>query len=220
MSGHLRFALAGFPIQVHWSFFLVAALLGFNNDLRVLLVWVGVVFVSVLLHEMGHALVARRFGMHPEISFYGMGGLTSWRPGRGLTRGESILVSLAGPGVGLLLGAVVWGITSIEMPELNPLGRYALGSLLWVNIVWSVFNLLPILPLDGGNVMRSLVHILKGGVDDRLPRQISVALAAACAGVALLYGMTFAAIVAGYFAFSNYQALRGMPMPSFPGMKP
>ena len=215
----MRFTLAGFPIQIHWSFFLVAALLGFNNDLRILLVWVGVVFVSVLLHEMGHALVGRRFGMHPEIFLYGMGGLTSWQTGRRLTRGQSILVSVAGPGAGLLLGAVVWGITLIDMPELNPLGRIALRSLLWVNIMWSVLNLLPVLPLDGGNVMRSLVHILKGGVDDRLPRQISVAVAATGTVAALLYGMTFAAIFAGYLAFSNYQALRGMPMPIFPGVR-
>ena len=215
----LRFTLAGFPIQIHWSFFLVAALLGFSNDLYVLLVWVGVVLVSVLLHEMGHALVGRRFGMQPEIFLYGMGGLTSWRTGRRLTRGQSILVSVAGPGAGLLLGAVVWGIMLIDMPELNPLGRMALRSLLWVNIIWSVLNLLPILPLDGGNVMRSLVHILKGGVDDRLPRQISVAVAAVGAVAALLYGMTFAAIFAGYLAFTNYQALRGMPMPMFPGLR-
>ena len=107
----------------------------------------------------------------------------------------------------------------IDMPELNPLGRMALRSLLFVNIMWSVLNLLPILPLDGGNVMRSLVHIFKGGVDERLPRQISVAIATAGVVAALLYGMTFAAIFAGYLAFSNYQALRGMPMPIFPGVK-
>lgn len=215
----LRFTLAGFPVQIHWTFFLVAALLGFSNDLRVLLVWVAVVFVSVLLHEMGHAFVGSRYGMHPEILLYGMGGLTSWRTGRRLTRVQSILVSVAGPAAGLLLGAIVWGITMIDMPDLNPLGRMTLRSLLWVNIMWSVLNLLPILPLDGGNVMRSAVHILKGGADERLPRQISVAVAAAGAGVALMYGMTFAAIFAGYLAFSNYQALRGMPMPIFPGMR-
>lgn len=219
MSGQMRFTLAGFPVQIHWSFFLVAALLGFSNDLYALLVWVGVVFVSVLLHEMGHALVGRRFGMHPEISLYGMGGLTSWRTGRRLTRAQSILVSVAGPGAGLLLGALVWGVMLIEMPELNPLGRMALGSLLFVNILWSVLNLLPILPLDGGNVMRSLVHISRRGVDERLPRQISIAVAATGAVAGLLYGFTFAAIFGAYLAFSNYQALRGMPMPGFPGMR-
>jgi len=215
----MRFALGGFPIEIHWSFFLVAALLGRSRDLYVLLTWVGVVFVSVLLHEMGHAFVGRRYGMHPEILLYGMGGLTSWRTGRRLTRAQSILVSVAGPAAGLLLGAIVWGITMIDMPDLNPLGRMTLRSLLWVNIMWSLLNLLPILPLDGGNVMRSAVHIFKGGVDERLPCQISIVFAAAAAGAALMYGMTFAAIFAGYLAFSNYQTLRGMPLPIFPGLK-
>ncbi len=215
----MRFALGGFPIEIHWSFFLVAALLGRSRDLYVLLTWVGVVFVSVLLHEMGHAFVGRRYGMHPEILLYGMGGLTSWRTGRRLTRAQSILVSVAGPAAGLLLGAIVWGITMIDMPDLNPLGRMTLRSLLWVNIMWSLLNLLPILPLDGGNVMRSAVHIFKGGVDERLPCQISIVFAAAAAGAALMYGMTFAAIFAGYLAFSNYQTLRGMPLPIFPGLR-
>lgn len=215
----MRFALGGFPIEIHWSFFLVAALLGRSRDLYVLLTWVGVVFVSVLLHEMGHAFVGRRYGMHPEILLYGMGGLTSWRTGRRLTRAQSILVSVAGPAAGLALGAIIWGITMIDMPDLNPLGRMTLRSLLWVNIMWSLLNLLPILPLDGGNVMRSAVHIFKGGVDERLPLQISIAFAAAAAGAALMYGMTFAAIFAGYLAFSNYQTLRGMPLPIFPGLK-
>ena len=215
----LRFTLAGFPIQIHWLFFLVVALLGRTYDLRILIVWIGVGFVSVLLHEMGHAFVGRRYGMHPEILLYAMGGLTSWRTARRLTRGQSILVSVAGPCAGLLLGTAVWGITLIEMPELNPLGRIALDDLLRVNIFWSVLNLLPILPLDGGNVMRSLVHISRGGVDERLPRQISIAFAAAGAVAGLLYGWTLAAIFGAYLAFSNYQALRGMPMPTFPGLR-
>ena len=76
----------------------------------------------------------------PKISLYGMGGLTNYRTGRSLTRQRSILVSLAGPAAGLLLGAIVWGITRIPMPELNPFGRLALFNLLIVNIFWSIFE--------------------------------------------------------------------------------
>jgi Zn-dependent protease len=216
----MRFSLAGFPIDVHWSFLLVAALLGLgSNDLRIIVTWVGIVFVSVLFHELGHAVVARRYGLSPEISLYGMGGLTTYRTGRRLSRARSIFVSLAGPGAGLLLGGVVWGITQIPMPELNPIGRIALLNLLFVNIAWSILNLLPILPLDGGSVMRSLVHMIRGNADDRLPRQISVAVAAAGGVAGFMTGNTFAAIFAGYLALINYQALRGMPMPVFPGMR-
>lgn len=215
----LRFNLAGFPVAIDWLFFLVAAFLGFSFDLRFLLAWVAVVFVSVLLHEMGHAYMGRRYGMHPEILLYAMGGLTSWRTGRRLTRGQSILVAVAGPAAGLALGACVWAITLIDMPELNPLGRFTLYQLIWVNVVWSILNLLPILPLDGGNVMRSFVFIARGGVDERLPRQISIAFAGAGAVAALLKGMMFAAIFAAYLAFFNYQYLRGSPIPSFTDLR-
>lgn len=214
-----RFTIAGFPIEIQWPFFLVAALLGLNNDLRLLLIWIGVVFVSVLLHEMGHAVVGRHYGMQPQILLYALGGLTSWQSGRRLSRGQSILVSLAGPVAGLSLGAIVWAITQIPMPELNPLGRVALYQLLIVNIFWSVLNLLPILPLDGGNVMRSIVHIVKGGVDERLPRQISVAAAGGAAVLAIAIGWTFGAIFFAFFAITNYQAMRGVPMPTFPGTR-
>ena len=209
----MRFTLFGFPIRIHWLFFVVAALLGLTDSLSYLLVWIGVVFVSVLLHELGHAYVGRRYGMHPEISLYAMGGLTSWRTGRRLSRGQSILVSVAGPRIAL--GLCVWGITQVEMPELNPLGRFALRSLLFVNVFWSIVNLLPILPLDGGNIMRSFVHIARGGVDEKLPRQISIGFAAGLAVLAFLNGMTFAAIFALYLAFFNYNYLRGTPIPSF-----
>lgn len=218
-SGTLRFSLIGFPIQIHWSFFLIAALLGFSNDLRILATWVGVVLISVLVHEMGHAVVGRRLGMHPEILLYGMGGLTSWRTGRRLTRGQSILVSVAGPAAGLTLGAMVFGINQINMPDLNPLGRITLNYLLWVNIVWSIFNLIPILPLDGGNVMRSIVHIARGGADERLPRQISIAVAGAGLVAAFMVGQQFLALFAGYLIFVNYQALKGMPVSIFPGLR-
>lgn len=215
----MKFTFAGFPVDVHWSFLLVAALLGIrNNDLRILLIWVSVVFVSVLLHELGHAVIARRYGLQPSISLYGMGGLTKFRSGPRLTRSRSILVSVAGPGAGLLLGGVAWGITQIPMPELNPFGRLALYYLLVVNVFWSILNLLPILPLDGGSVMRSLVHIVKGRADDRLPRQISVAVAAAAGVAAFVTGNTFGAIFAAYLGVTNYQAMRGIAMPTFPGM--
>ena len=105
------------------------------------------------------------------------------------------------------------------MPELNPLGRFAIDWLIWVNVFWSIINLLPVLPLDGGNIMRMLVHISRGGADERLPRQISVAFAAALAVYALLTGRTFGAIFAAYLAFFNYQYLKGAPVPSFTDLR-
>ena len=214
----MRFHLAGFPVYVHPSFFIVVALLGLGlGDIRLIFIWVAVVFVSVLVHELGHALAGRSFGLVPEILLYSMGGLTSWRAGGRLSRGQSILVSLAGPGAGFLVGALVWGFAGLDVVPLTPLGDYVIGNLLWVNIGWGIVNLLPMLPLDGGNVMRSLIQIARGRPDERLPRQISIVVAAGLFVLALVSGMTWGALLAAYFGYMNYQALTGQG-PGIPGL--
>ena len=214
----LKFRLGDFPIEVHPSFWLVAALLGLrSNDLTYILVWVSVVFVSVLVHELGHAAVGRQYGLRPSIMLYAMGGLTSWQSGRGLSRIQSIYVSFAGPAAGLALGLAFWGISRFDLPTLSQPGRWALALLIWVNIVWSMLNLLPILPLDGGNIMRTVVHIVRGP-DERLPLRISIAFAALGAFLAMVYGQLFMALLAAFFAYNNYQRLTGAGAgPMFPG---
>jgi hypothetical protein len=216
---NLRFRLAGFPVEVHPSFFIVAVLLALGRtDVRLILVWVGVVFVSILIHELGHALAGYSFGLSPRIYLYAMGGLTSWSTGRSLTEPRSILVSLAGPGAGLLVGSLVWTLVWSRPFELTLLGEVAARDLLWANVGWSLLNLLPLLPLDGGNVMRSVVHLSKGYRSDRLPRQISVVVGGAAAVLALAYGMMWAAFLAAWLAYGNYAALKGSPTATLPGM--
>ena len=104
----MRFRLAGFPVEIHPSFFILAVLLGLGaGDVRLILLWVAVVFVSILTHELGHAIVGRSYGLQPQIRLYSMGGVTSWSSGRRLTPRQSILVSLAGPAAGLALGGIL-----------------------------------------------------------------------------------------------------------------
>ncbi len=214
----MRFQLAGFPVEVHPSFLIMSVLLGLGrSDLGLILLWVAVVLLSVLVHELGHAYAGRAFGMYPTILLYSMGGLTSWRTDRSLSPGQSIVVSLAGPGAGLLLGSLVWGLSSAGVVELTGLGQIAIEDLLWVNVAWSIINLLPLLPLDGGNVMRTIVHVVRRRRDDRLPRQISMAVGGLAFVAALFYRMTWSALLAALFAYSNYAALKGTSGPMFPG---
>ncbi len=71
----MRFRLAGFPVEIHPSFFILAVLLGLGaGDVRLILLWVAVVFVSILTHELGHAIVGRSYGLQPQIRLYSMGG--------------------------------------------------------------------------------------------------------------------------------------------------
>ncbi len=216
----MRFRLAGFPVEIHPSFFILAGLLGFRlGDLRLILLWVVIVLVSILVHELGHAMFGRSYGLQPQIRLYSMGGVTSWSSGRGLTPRQSILVSLAGPAAGLALGGIVYGFSVLEPIELTRMGDIVVGQLLFVNIVWSILNLMPIVPLDGGNVLRSLVHMYRGQRDERLPAMVSMVIAAGLFALALSRGMTFGAMMAAWLAYANYQTFRGETYgASFPGM--
>jgi Zn-dependent protease len=198
--------ILGIPVRIHPTFFLVAALLGARPgaSLASVSVWIAVVFASVLLHELGHAWTARWFGYRPRIELHAMGGTTLWG-GAPVTPGRRLLISLAGPLAGLLVGALVWGL----LPEagLQGLARETVLAVLWVNVGWGVLNLLPVLPLDGGNVMASILDGLTGGRGERPARIASFLLAAAGLVVALLARQLWASFLAGLFAWWNLRAI-------------
>ncbi len=196
--------LLGIPLRIHPTFFLMAAVLGARPgaDVTAVLIWIGVVFASVLLHELGHALAARAFGYRPRIELHAMGGTTLWG-GAPVTPLRRLVVSLAGPFAGLAVGAIVWVI-----PDAGLTGRAAeaVHAILLVNVVWGLLNLLPILPLDGGNVMASILDGLTGGRGERPARIASFLLAGAGLVLALLAGQIWAALLAGIFAVGNLRA--------------
>ena len=107
----LKFFLFGIPVRVHPAFWIVGLLLGYQKgDLRLTFIWLVVLFVSILVHEMGHALTARKFGWPPNILLYHFGGLAMFQPTFGWSRKRSILISLAGPGAGFLLYGLTLGV--------------------------------------------------------------------------------------------------------------
>jgi len=154
----MRFSLFGTPIRVNFTFPLVVIGLSLlsTRDPRLIAGWLALVTVSVIVHEFGHVAALRAFGYRPEVSLVAMGGLTSTEQSGALSHWRSILVSVAGPVAGILLGV------SIEL-ALSPYdGRSVdlLASASWiVNIWWSAFNLLPIMPLDGGHVLREFFEM-------------------------------------------------------------
>ena len=152
-----RFRVLGFPVHIDLTFVLFVGFLGFSQGLTLseLVVWVLVAVVSVLLHELGHAVLARRTGASPAITLMAMGGVTTYSPPRQLSRLESLGISLAGPAVGLVLG----GALVLLRPDEDPPGLvgFALRAAIFTTVGWSLFNLLPIVPLDGGQALRELL---------------------------------------------------------------
>jgi stage IV sporulation protein FB len=210
--GGLYFWLFGQVVRIRPSFWLLnlfLALSGGTLDIVSMLLWVVVVTVSVLWHELGHAVVARAFGQNPVIDLHGMGGTTSWTPTRRLRWHERVAISLAGPAVGLVIGvAVLFLVNSGHVPLESRTARISLNYFLWVNIAWGVFNLLPILPLDGGSIMAAILEWRMGPRGMRAARWISVVAGVACLILAFRAGMPWAAVMAALFAYNNYQVLQ------------
>lgn len=218
---NLSFRLGKVPIRISPSFFLMTVFLGgFGASLGVLVAWVLIVLASVIVHELGHASMGLAFGLEPRIDLHGMGGTTSWAPPKQLSAGKRIAISLAGPGAGFCVAAVVWvaraiiqsspGSSAWSFLE-SPLGSSVFESLLWVNCGWGVLNLLPMLPLDGGNVMAQLLNLVTHGRGERPSRVISIAVA----GAALLAAAIFprlrslwTALLAISFIISNWRGLK------------
>jgi len=230
----LRFTLFGFSVFIHWGFWLNTALMGgaLGADspaaMRHLLAWMVAVFLSILIHELGHALTMRNFGdRRVGIILYAFGGLAQ---GEGLrTRREDFMVSAAGPALQMLVGLAV-GWASVLWPVSSPVFASLLDAFISVSILWALLNLLPIIPLDGG---RLCLAVLGAGGQWRA---LIISLVC-CIGVALLMldeylwlqfqnrimrtldlhartrvgGGLFSLLIFGMLAWNNWKQLRNEP---------
>ncbi len=195
-------------MRVEPAFLIIIAILGFNPyrpSVAGVLWWIGIAFVSILVHELGHAVAFRIYGIDPAITLHGMGGLTS---GSGeLTPRRHIIVSLAGPlSALLLLGLPAYLVLQADVVT-SVQGRDALDAAIWINIGWSLLNLLPILPLDGGQVFASTVDIATKGRPTRIPEIVSIVVAGVLALVAFGAGFPFGALFAVMVAGINLSSL-------------
>jgi Zn-dependent protease len=216
-GGGLRFSLFGFPVRVHLSFLVIAVLIGLSGpepDAARAAVWVAVVLVSVLVHELGHAFAARFVGAEPSIDLYALGGLTAFAPPRPLGRVQAIGISLAGPFSGFALGLLVLSgasVFGVEHPSPfvgpgAPVVDVVIGASIWVNLYWGFVNLLPILPLDGGNVLRSM---LPGdpATRDRVAAGLSLGVAVAIVLVLVQVGLEELVLIPLLLGAVNVQSL-------------
>lgn len=233
----LNFSILGIPVRVHPMFWLLAAFLGSSSgDLGQILVWVFVVFFSILIHELGHAFAFRRYGQDSYIVLHYMGGLTipetvRWgndRANVSLSPNQQIFVSLAGPFAGFILAGLVIGAVNltgglvairlllgfIPIPQLAflPYGNNAVYALifwlLWINTFWGLINLLPVFPLDGGQVARNVLIQLDPWDGGRKSLWLSVITGGLIALAALLFLQSiYMAFLFGILAFQSYQSL-------------
>ena len=202
----------GNVVRVRFTFFLVGLLAAGRGSVAELLVWEGVVFVAVLIHELGHAQAARGYGADPSIELNTMGGLTSWAWPRPPTLGQEVVTSLAGPCAGFLTGGLMLLARLVpgagEWPYLL---RLAIADFLWVSLGWGLFNLLPMLPLDGGSSMDAVLQArLGGGRGRHVARLVSCGVGVLGVLLGLAYGYRWAAMLCALYTYNNFMRLRGL----------
>ncbi|WP_376789259.1 M50 family metallopeptidase [Thermoflexus sp.] len=188
------FTLAGTPVRIHWSLIAVLALAmlgagalgGWRAALRQGLWW-GLLFGLVLLHEIGHLMAARLLRIPvSSILLWPLGGFTAVRLPAGRF-GTEFVIALAGPAVNLLI-AVSLSVMGMGGSAIRSPGEHwSLGSILWMfNLLLGVFNLLPVFPLDGGRILRSLLAMGFGeGRGTQLALRVSQASTMGIGGLAV-----------------------------------
>lgn len=175
------------PVTIHPLFWLFAILIGWLNSGSVVgtIIWALVILVSLLVHEFGHALTSVGFGQQAQIELMFFGGRTM-HGGKKLPLWKDFIITLNGPLSGLALGAAAWGI--IHTWQLNPIAHYALMVTALVNFFWTVLNLLPIMPLDGGQLLRIILEGIFGAKGLSLSLLVGMVLGAAAAVAGFVFG--------------------------------
>jgi Zn-dependent protease len=207
----IKFSLFRIPVRIHLWFWLMALWLWtLNSDQGWpgLLIWVAAVFQGILMHELGHALVGRAFGRQPRIELIALGGLTWWEQREPMSPGRSLIVSAAGPAVGIFIGSLALVLMdALRVPDPS-LARYAFRSLIFVNLGWGLLNLLPVLPLDGGNIVASVMELLAPTRGRLLACYVSFGVIGLLFVVTVAFKQYPATILLFLLAFSTYQAFR------------
>lgn len=206
----IKFTLLGFPTTVNWFFFLLPAFwlsaIDFGrlapgvSAAGIVAAYVGAMFLGVYGHELGHALAARSIGAEAKIDLILFGGLTSWSAGREITARERLRVSLAGPLVGVAIGAFSWILLN-SMPAVRVELSAFLQVLTQVALVWGIFNLIPFPGFDGGHTLDALLEIANPGSAARLGAIIKGATSLLGIAAAWYWFGPLSALILGFFVF-------------------
>ena len=211
-SFHL-FRLAGIDLYLHWSWFLVAAYqVTSRNGEYTSPVWNAVeyltLFVIVMMHEFGHALACRQVGGQADlIVLWPLGGVAYVSPP---PRPGALLWSIAaGPLVNVLLVPVLSGLIALAKAGGSPDVIECLRAVWFINVFLLVFNLLPIYPLDGGQILRSLLWFVCGRTRSLLVASVlGLVGAVGLLGVAVWSESVWLGILTVFIALGCWRGLR------------
>ena len=204
----IQFSILGIPVRVEPWFWITMAFIGGglhaanSTDILLVLVFVFAGFLSIMIHELGHALTIRKYGLPAVITLRAFGGYASFPAGK-LDRKQSFFVTAAGPVLQFVFGVLLIVLApSISIPE-GSLFLPFLRDLIWVSIAWSILNCLPVYPMDGGQMMAAIL-----GPKKQHNVHLISSIVAVIIGVAgyLYLGTILLPIFMALFAWQNWQS--------------
>ena len=204
----IQFSILGIPVRVEPWFWITMAFIGGglhaanSTDILLVLVFVFAGFLSIMIHELGHALTIRKYGLPAAITLQAFGGYASFPAGK-LDRKQSFVVTAAGPALQFVFGVLLIVLApSISVPE-GSLFLPFLRDLIWVSIAWSILNCLPVYPMDGGQMMAAIL-----GPKKQHNVHLISSIAAVIIGIAgyLYLGTILLPIFMALFAWQNWQS--------------
>jgi Zn-dependent protease len=201
------FTIRGIPVYASPFYFLLLLMFA-NGDWKNGLVWAVCITISLLAHEFGHALVARYLRHEPSIMLHGFGGLTS-RSKTGRDVEEATIIAM-GPAFGLALGLLVYGLWQGFSIAGLVLPAEVVRAFLYPCIVWNLLNLVPLWPLDGGQLFRlGLMRWTTVRRATRATHIVALVLLVAAAGLAFKAGTAYSILLIALLGLQNWRALRG-----------
>ena len=203
-------SIRGTTMRVDFSFLLLVLLfaaINYNRDagIHYALIWIPIVFVSILFHELAHAAMIGLLGFGPsEIVLMGMGGVTYNR--RKAKPWQDLLISIAGPLSSFaLMFLCAWLYTTVPYIRQDAMLAALLPRMVHANYLWAIFNLIPVAPLDGGHAVREFFGIF---LPDRKAFVVYVWIAMIAGGAIVLWSIRsrnyFIALFIGFLVYRAY----------------
>lgn len=201
------YRIGGIPLAVSPFFFVTAGLIGYlmTGSLIGMLIGIVIIFFSILIHELGHALSSKAFGQNPRIELNAFGGLT-YPEGPSISKGREFIVVLMGPLFGFALAIFAYFV--MRLVQGNVLATQIFYATFVINFVWTVINLVPVLPLDGGQLLRIVFEKIFGPRGTSYACLVSMVLAGAVAIFSFIAGWLIGGILFFLFAFQNFETFR------------
>lgn len=203
MNAFYLFSINRIPVFIQPWYLLLLAFFSFGQDLLTGVIFAGCVTVSLLVHEFGHATFAARYRLNPKVVLHGWGGLCAHD--RAAKDSHDALIIAAGPAAGFVLGFACLGAYFLfpEFIATRPMLNQIVTTLVFINIFWSIFNILPLWPLDGGQLARlGALRIFRPVLAERIVHATAICIAILCAlfaGLVLREGfMVLVCLLLGY----------------------